>query len=142
MFYLFSSISNLITAFTAIALGSILFFCLAPYVTCLKTQLNLMDPWGPSTDASGSRRGSLGSNLRAVHDVGRSLKNLIDRDWVLNNSLLNELTIVDGDNDLFLGSGGSNAWDLGRRRGGDFMNLLGRGWGRGWQKKRGELKAC
>ncbi|MBA0718942.1 hypothetical protein Golax_006659 [Gossypium laxum] len=39
MFYLFSSVSQLLTAFTAIASVSSLFFCLSPHVAYLKSQL-------------------------------------------------------------------------------------------------------
>ncbi|MBA0744521.1 hypothetical protein Gogos_007136 [Gossypium gossypioides] len=45
MFYLFSSVSQLLTAFTAIASVSSLFFCLAPHVAYLKSQLGLADPF-------------------------------------------------------------------------------------------------
>ncbi|KAL4191561.1 hypothetical protein AMTRI_Chr07g81210 [Amborella trichopoda] len=45
MFYLFSSVSHLVTTFTAIASASSLFFCLSPYAFYFKTQLGLMDPF-------------------------------------------------------------------------------------------------
>jgi len=45
MFYLFSSVSHLVTAFTTVASAMALFFCLSPYITYLKTQFNLMDPF-------------------------------------------------------------------------------------------------
>ncbi|KAL1137280.1 hypothetical protein V6Z11_A12G295800 [Gossypium hirsutum] len=45
MFYLFSSVSQLLTAFTAIASVSSLFFCLSPHVAYLKSQLGLADPF-------------------------------------------------------------------------------------------------
>lgn len=45
MFYLFSSVSQLLTAFTAIASASSLFFCLSPYVAHLKAQFGLADPF-------------------------------------------------------------------------------------------------
>ena len=45
MFYLFSSVSHLVTAFTAVASAMALFFCLSPHITYLKTQFNLMDPF-------------------------------------------------------------------------------------------------
>ncbi|XP_021892178.1 signal peptide peptidase-like 1 [Carica papaya] len=45
MFYLFSSVSQLLTAFTAVASVSSLFFCLSPYVVYVKSQLGLADPF-------------------------------------------------------------------------------------------------
>ncbi|XWS37845.1 hypothetical protein CRYUN_Cryun19dG0080500 [Craigia yunnanensis] len=45
MFYLFSSVSQLLTAFTAIASVSSLFFCLSPHVADLKSQFGLADPF-------------------------------------------------------------------------------------------------
>ena len=45
MFYLFSSVSQLLTAFTAVASASSLFFCLSPYVAYLKAQFGLADPF-------------------------------------------------------------------------------------------------
>ncbi|KAG2249994.1 hypothetical protein Bca52824_089622 [Brassica carinata] len=45
MFYLFSSVSQLLTAFTAIASVSSLFFWLSPYALYIKSQLGLSDPF-------------------------------------------------------------------------------------------------
>ena len=45
MFYLFSSVSQLLTAFTAVASASSLFFCLSPYAAYLKAQFGLADPF-------------------------------------------------------------------------------------------------
>ncbi|CAO2200338.1 unnamed protein product [Urochloa humidicola] len=45
MFYLFSSVPHLVTAFTTVASVMALFFCLCPYTTYLKTRFNLMDPF-------------------------------------------------------------------------------------------------
>ncbi|KAM7272180.1 hypothetical protein ACFE04_026843 [Oxalis oulophora] len=45
MFYLFSSVSQLLTAFTAIASVTSLFFCLSPYILSLKSQFGLSDPF-------------------------------------------------------------------------------------------------
>jgi len=44
MFYLFSSMSNIITAFTCIASASALTFCLTPYMCYINSQLGFMDP--------------------------------------------------------------------------------------------------
>ncbi|KMT16379.1 hypothetical protein BVRB_3g055240 [Beta vulgaris subsp. vulgaris] len=45
MFYLFSSVSQILTAFTAVASASSLFFCLSPYVNRVKSHLGLADPF-------------------------------------------------------------------------------------------------
>lgn len=45
MFYLFSSVSQFLTAFTAIAAASSLFFCLSPYAAYLKSHFGLADPY-------------------------------------------------------------------------------------------------
>ncbi|KDP22265.1 hypothetical protein JCGZ_26096 [Jatropha curcas] len=45
MFYLFSSVSQLLTAFTAVASASSLFFCLSPYVAYVKSHYGLADPF-------------------------------------------------------------------------------------------------
>ncbi|XWS61175.1 hypothetical protein CRYUN_Cryun07bG0103400 [Craigia yunnanensis] len=45
MFHLFYSVSQLLTAFTAFASVSSLFFCLFPYVVYLKSQFGLADPF-------------------------------------------------------------------------------------------------
>ncbi|CAA3000134.1 signal peptide peptidase-like 1 [Olea europaea subsp. europaea] len=45
MFYLFSSVSQLLTAFTAVASASALYFCLSPYVSHVKSQFGLSDPY-------------------------------------------------------------------------------------------------
>lgn len=45
MFYLFSSVSQLLTAFTAIASISSLYFCFSPYIAHFKSQYGLSDPF-------------------------------------------------------------------------------------------------
>ncbi|KAD4584843.1 hypothetical protein R6Q59_036372 [Mikania micrantha] len=45
MFYLFSSVSQLLTAFTAIASVSSLYFCFSPYIIHIKSQFGLSDPF-------------------------------------------------------------------------------------------------
>lgn len=45
MFYLFASVSQLLTALTAVASVSSLFFCLSPYTTYLRSQLGMADPF-------------------------------------------------------------------------------------------------
>eukprot|EP00252_Welwitschia_mirabilis_P010364 TRINITY_DN23598_c0_g1_i1.p1 TRINITY_DN23598_c0_g1~~TRINITY_DN23598_c0_g1_i1.p1 ORF type:complete len:377 (-),score=36.72 TRINITY_DN23598_c0_g1_i1:1016-2146(-) len=44
MFYLFSSVSSIVTAFTCIASASALIFCLAPHVNQMNSQMGLTDP--------------------------------------------------------------------------------------------------
>ncbi|KAK2983521.1 hypothetical protein RJ640_023055 [Escallonia rubra] len=44
MFYLFSSVSQVLTGFTALASVSSLYFCLAPYIAHFKSQFGLADP--------------------------------------------------------------------------------------------------
>ncbi|KAJ6358506.1 hypothetical protein OIU76_000256 [Salix suchowensis] len=45
MFYLFSSVSQLLTVFTAIASVSSLFFCFSPFVAYIKSRYGLADPF-------------------------------------------------------------------------------------------------
>lgn len=45
MFYLFSSVSQLLTALTAVASVSSLFFCLSPYIAYVRSQFGLADPF-------------------------------------------------------------------------------------------------
>lgn len=45
MFYLFSSVSQLLTAFTAVASASALYFCISPYIVHFKSQFGLTDPF-------------------------------------------------------------------------------------------------
>ncbi|XP_020241074.1 signal peptide peptidase-like 1 [Asparagus officinalis] len=84
MFYLFSSVSHLITAFTAIASGSALFFCLAPYVTYLKTQFNLMDPF---VSRCCSKSFTRTQGVLVLFCIGVVAAWLVSGHWVLNNVL-------------------------------------------------------
>ncbi|KAL6575340.1 Signal peptide peptidase-like 1 [Orobanche minor] len=45
MFYMFSSVSQLLTAFTAVASASALYFCLSPYTVRVKSHFGLPDPY-------------------------------------------------------------------------------------------------
>lgn len=45
MFYLFSSVSQLLTAFTAVASASALYFCVSPYMVHFKSRFGLTDPF-------------------------------------------------------------------------------------------------
>uniref|UniRef100_A0A1D1XNE8 Signal peptide peptidase-like 3 n=1 Tax=Anthurium amnicola TaxID=1678845 RepID=A0A1D1XNE8_9ARAE len=84
MFYLFSSVSNLVTAFTAIASASALFFCLSPYVAYVKSQFGLMDPF-VSRCCSKSFTRTQGVSL--LISTGIVCAWLVSGHWLLNNLL-------------------------------------------------------
>ncbi|VVB10549.1 unnamed protein product [Arabis nemorensis] len=84
MFYLFSSVSQLLTAFTAIASVSSLFFWLSPYAMYIKSQLGLSDPFlSRCCSKSFTRMQGLLLVACAVTVVAW----LISGHWVLNNLL-------------------------------------------------------
>ncbi|KAG6543471.1 hypothetical protein Mapa_015141 [Marchantia paleacea] len=84
MFYLFSSLSQLVTAFTAIASASSLAFCLAPYATYMNSKMSPLNPivsrccCGPLSRTQG---------MLVVVSVGMVAAWLISGHWVLNNIL-------------------------------------------------------
>ncbi|KAI4351723.1 hypothetical protein L6164_006050 [Bauhinia variegata] len=84
MFYLFSSVSQLLTAFTAIASVSSLFFCLSPYVAYVKSQFGLADPF-VSRCCSKSFTRIQGLLLLAC--FGIVVAWLVSGHWILNNLL-------------------------------------------------------
>ncbi|PKA59386.1 Signal peptide peptidase-like 1 [Apostasia shenzhenica] len=84
MFYLFSSVSHLVTAFTAVASASALFFCLSPYVANLRVQLGLMDPF-VSRCCSKSFTRSQGILLLVC--IATVVAWLVSGHWLLNNLL-------------------------------------------------------
>lgn len=84
MFYLFSSVSQLLTAFTAIASVSSLFFCLSPYVAYLKSQFGLADPF-VSRCCSKSFTRLQGMLLFTCSFIVVSW--LVSGHWILNNML-------------------------------------------------------
>ncbi|KAH0449194.1 hypothetical protein IEQ34_022994 [Dendrobium chrysotoxum] len=84
MFYLFSSVSHLVTTFTAVASASALFFCLSPYVAYFKNLLGLVDPF-VSRCCSKSFTRSQGILLLIC--VGTVVCWLISGHWLLNNIL-------------------------------------------------------
>ncbi|XP_072974783.1 signal peptide peptidase-like 1 [Typha angustifolia] len=84
MFYLFSSVSHLVTAFTAIASASALFFCLSPYVAYVKSRYNLMDPFVSRCCAKSFTR-MQGTLL--LFCIGTVVVWLVSGNWVLNNLL-------------------------------------------------------
>ncbi|KAK8267136.1 hypothetical protein V6Z12_D12G292400 [Gossypium hirsutum] len=85
MFYLFSSVSQLLTAFTAIASVSSLFFCLSPHVAYLKSQLGLADPF-VSRCCSKSFTRIQGLLLLACILMVAAW--LVSGHWILNNLLV------------------------------------------------------
>lgn len=84
MFYLFSSVSQLLTGFTAIASVSSLYFCLSPYVTHIKTQFGLADPY-MSRCCSKSFTRTQGFLLCLC--LGIVAAWLVSGHWILNNLL-------------------------------------------------------
>ncbi|RVX01973.1 Signal peptide peptidase-like 1 [Vitis vinifera] len=84
MFYLFSSVSQLLTAFTAVASASSLFFCLSPYVMYLKSQLGLPDPF-VSRCCSKSFTRIQGLLLLLCSGIVAAW--LVSGHWILNNLL-------------------------------------------------------
>lgn len=84
MFYLFSSVSQLLTAFTAVASISSLFFCLSPYVTHLKSQFHLADPF-VSRCCSKSFTRTQGLLLLVCATTVSAW--LVSGHWILNNVL-------------------------------------------------------
>ncbi|CAI9092241.1 OLC1v1027433C1 [Oldenlandia corymbosa var. corymbosa] len=84
MFYLFSSVSQLLTGFTAIASASALYFCLAPYVTHVKSQFGLADPFISRCCAKSFTRMQ---GLLLLLCTATVVAWLITGHWVLNNLL-------------------------------------------------------
>lgn len=84
MFYLFSSVSQLLTAFTAIASASSLVFCLAPCVAYLKAQYGLADPF-VSRCCSKSITRIQGLLLLLCSGIVAAW--LVSGHWILNNLL-------------------------------------------------------
>ncbi|TYJ07536.1 hypothetical protein E1A91_A11G011400v1 [Gossypium mustelinum] len=84
MFYLFSSVSQLLTAFTAIASVSSLFFWLSPHVAYLKSQFGFADPY-LSQCCSKSFTRIQGLLLLACIFIVATW--LVSGHWILNNFL-------------------------------------------------------
>ncbi|KAG0472870.1 hypothetical protein HPP92_014727 [Vanilla planifolia] len=84
MFYLFSSVSHVVTAFTAVASASALFFCFSPYVASLKSQLGLMDPFVSRCCSKSFTRSQGILLLFCIGTVGAWL---VSGHWLLNNLL-------------------------------------------------------
>ena len=84
MFYLFSSVSQLLTAFTAVASVSSLFFWLSPYALYVKSQLGLSDPFLSRCCSNSFTRMQ---GLLLVGCVMTVAAWLVSGHWVLNNLL-------------------------------------------------------
>ena len=84
MFYLFSSVSQVLTAFTAVASASSLFFCFYPYVMNLKSQLGLPDPY---MSRCCSKSFSRIQGLLLLLCIGIVSAWLVSGHWILNNLL-------------------------------------------------------
>ncbi|KAL6533127.1 Signal peptide peptidase-like 1 [Orobanche minor] len=84
MFYLFPSVSQLLTAFTAIASVSALYFCLLPYIMQIRSQLNLTDPYLSRCCTKSVTR--VQTLLLAIC-IGLVISWLVTGHWILNNLL-------------------------------------------------------
>ncbi|RWR91723.1 signal peptide peptidase-like protein 1 [Cinnamomum micranthum f. kanehirae] len=84
MFYLFASVSHLVTAFTAIASASSLFFCLTPYATYVKSQFGLVDPF---VSRCCSKSFTRMQGILLLVSVGIVCAWLVSGHWILNNLL-------------------------------------------------------
>ncbi|THF97087.1 hypothetical protein TEA_001898 [Camellia sinensis var. sinensis] len=84
MFYLFSSVSQLLTAFTAIASVSSLYFCIWPYIAHVKSQFGLSDPF---VSRCCSKPFTRIQGLLVLLCSGIVAGWLVSGHWILNNLL-------------------------------------------------------
>lgn len=84
MFYLFSSMAQLLTAFTAIASATSLYFCLSPYVAQIRSSFGLSDPYLSKCCSKSFTRIQV---FLTVMCVGTVLAWLVSGNWILNNLL-------------------------------------------------------
>lgn len=84
MFYLFSSVSQLLTVFTSIGAAASLFFCLAPYVASFRSKIGFADPLVSRCCSKGFTRSQ--GLLLVVCGVTVSAW-LVSGHWILNNVL-------------------------------------------------------
>ncbi|KAL7108385.1 hypothetical protein ACP275_06G109200 [Erythranthe tilingii] len=84
MFYLFSSVSQILTAFTAVASASALYFCLSPYIAQIKSQFGLTDPY---ISRCCSKPFTRIQSLLLFLCVSLVLSWLVSGHWILNNLL-------------------------------------------------------
>lgn len=84
MFYLFSSVSQLLTGFTAIASISSLYFCFSPYISHVKSQLSLSDPFVSRCCSKSFTRIQALLLFLCISTVAAWL---VSGHWILNNML-------------------------------------------------------
>ncbi|CAL1404959.1 unnamed protein product [Linum trigynum] len=84
MFYLFSSVSQLLTAFTAVASVSSLYFCASPYAAYVKSYFGLSDPF---VSRCCSKPFSRIQGLLLTACIVTVVAWLVSGHWILNNLL-------------------------------------------------------
>ncbi|KAG8048323.1 hypothetical protein GUJ93_ZPchr0008g14196 [Zizania palustris] len=84
MFYLFSSVSQFVTAFTAVASAMALFFCLTPYIACAKSRFSIGDPF---VSRCCSKSFTRLQGLLVLVCIGTVVTWLVSGHWLLNNLL-------------------------------------------------------
>ncbi|XP_078442179.1 SIGNAL PEPTIDE PEPTIDASE-LIKE 1 [Wolffia australiana] len=84
MFYLFSSLSLLVTSFTAVASASSLFFCLSPFFAHIKSKLGLTDPLVSRCCSKSLTRSQV---ILVLLCLGTVFAWLVSGHWFLNNVL-------------------------------------------------------
>uniref|UniRef100_A0A5B7BBZ7 Putative signal peptide peptidase-like 1 n=1 Tax=Davidia involucrata TaxID=16924 RepID=A0A5B7BBZ7_DAVIN len=84
MFYMFSSVSQVLTAFTAVASASSLYFCLSPYIAHVKSQFGLTDPY---LSRCCSKSFTRIQGLLLLLCSGTVAAWLVSGHWILNNLL-------------------------------------------------------
>ncbi|XP_015070927.1 signal peptide peptidase-like 1 [Solanum pennellii] len=84
MFYLFSSVSQILTVFTAVASASSLYFCLFPYIAQIKSRFGLADPF---VSRCCSKPFTRIQGLLTLLCIGTVVAWLLSGHWILNNLL-------------------------------------------------------
>ncbi|XP_055826069.1 signal peptide peptidase-like 1 [Solanum dulcamara] len=84
MFYLFSSVSQILTVFTAVASASSLYFCLFPYIAQIKSRFGLADPF---VSRCCSKTFTRIQGLLMLLCIGTVITWLVSGHWILNNLL-------------------------------------------------------
>lgn len=84
MFYLFTTVSQLLTIFTSIAAATSLFFCLSPHAAYLKSQFGLADPFVSRCCAKSFTRIQVLLLFTCTFTVAAWL---VSGHWILNNLL-------------------------------------------------------
>ncbi|XP_068640065.1 signal peptide peptidase-like 1 [Aristolochia californica] len=84
MFYLFSSFSVLVTAIITVSAAYSFYFCLSPYITCLKSQFGLADP---IVSRCCSKSFTRIHGMLVLFSAATVLAWLVSGHWILNNLL-------------------------------------------------------